>query len=196
MKHLKLLAGCGVLAALASLLASTALAAGGGPTVTIRVEGLKRTLLGATKTKVHPGWVTRYGAPTGMCPDKSAEGALDIATKHRWVGKWSTEFGPEYEITSILGEKHRLHVEVLLGDLRQQQGGLGGRLRDQGDDRSAGAVAAVPGQGRDGGAAPDHRPRDARLGGIRSRARARPGRRRTSAVEGVEVTGGGVTREP
>jgi Domain of unknown function (DUF4430) len=104
MKHKKLLAGCGVLFALVVGLASTALA--GEPTVTVRVEGIGKTLLAPTKVMVHPGSITRFGAPKGECSDESAQGALDIATHHRWVGKWSTEFGPEYEITSILGEAH------------------------------------------------------------------------------------------
>jgi hypothetical protein len=107
MKHKKLLAGCGAILAL--VLGSTALAAGtrsSSPTVTVRVEGLSHTLLAPTKVTVRAGWVTRFGAPKGDCPDRSAQGALDLATHHRWGGKWSTQFGPEYEITAILGEPH------------------------------------------------------------------------------------------
>ena len=76
------------------------------PSVTVRVEGLKRTLLLPTATHTHAGWITKYGAPTGECSAKSAQGALDVATRHRWRGTWSTQYGPEYEITSILGETH------------------------------------------------------------------------------------------
>jgi hypothetical protein len=85
--------------------ASASLAAG-GTTVTVRVEGLKHTLLATKTVTTHSGWITKYGAPKGDCSAKSAQGALDVATRHRWVGTWSTEFGPEYEITSILGENH------------------------------------------------------------------------------------------
>jgi hypothetical protein len=62
--------------------------------------------LPATKTQTHGGWITRYGAPKGQCPATSAQGALDVATHHQWKGTWTTQFGPEYEITSILGETY------------------------------------------------------------------------------------------
>jgi hypothetical protein len=75
--------------------------------VTVRVEGVHRSLLAPTVVHVQSGYVTRYGAPYGSCPARSAQGALNVATQHRWFGVWSTEFGPEYEITSILGEKHK-----------------------------------------------------------------------------------------
>jgi hypothetical protein len=80
--------------------------AAGGTTVTVRVEGLNRTLLATKTVTTHTGWITKYGAPKGDCPAMSAQGALDGATRHRWVGTWSTKYGPEYEITSILGETH------------------------------------------------------------------------------------------
>lgn len=97
-----------VLATIVALLAMPAVAvAASGTKVSVRVEGLHRTLLPATTVHVRAGWITRYGAPSGECPAKSAQGALNVATHHRWHGKWSTEFGPEYEITSILGETHR-----------------------------------------------------------------------------------------
>jgi Domain of unknown function (DUF4430) len=98
----KLLALGGASAALALISAGAALASA----VTVRVEGLKRTLLAPTVVHPRPGSITRYGAPKDACPSPSAQGALDVATHHRWVGKWSTQFGPEYEITSILGEAH------------------------------------------------------------------------------------------
>jgi hypothetical protein len=101
------LAAGAALVVLAVLPVSLAVAAGSSsPTVTVRVEGVAKTLLKPTKVTAHPGSVTRFGAPKGDCSDQSAQGALDIATRHRWVGKWSTQFGPEYEITSILGETH------------------------------------------------------------------------------------------
>ncbi len=93
----------GALAALGLVLASAALAA--GTTVTVRVEGLKRTLLPATV--VHTpgsGSITKGGTPAGACPATSAAGALDVATHHRWNGTYSSGLG--VEITQILGETH------------------------------------------------------------------------------------------
>jgi hypothetical protein len=82
-------------------------AAASATKVTVRVEGLNHRLLAPRHINVHNGWITRYGAPEGQCPASSAQGALDVGTRHRWRGTWSTQFGPEYEITSILGETHR-----------------------------------------------------------------------------------------
>ena len=93
-----------LLATIVALLARPAVAVAA---VSVRVEGLHRTLLARTLVHVQSGWVTRYGAPYGDCPARSVQGALNVATHHRWYGVWSTEFGPEYEITSVLGEKHK-----------------------------------------------------------------------------------------
>jgi hypothetical protein len=96
-----------LLATFVAVLAMPAAAhAAGAPKVTVRVEGVKKTLLLPTTVQTHSGSITKYGAPKGGCPAQSGQGALDVATHHRWAGKWSTEFGPEYEITSILGETH------------------------------------------------------------------------------------------
>jgi hypothetical protein len=76
-----------------------------GPAVTVRVEGLKRTLLSPTVIHAHSGSITKFGAPAGKCPAASAQGALDVATHHDWGGSWSTTYA-EYEILSILGETH------------------------------------------------------------------------------------------
>jgi hypothetical protein len=101
-----------LLAALVALLAMPAAAlAASGPAVTVRVEGVKRALLLPSVVHTHSGWITRYGAPKGECSAKSAQGALDVATQHRWRGIWTTAFGPEYEITSILGETHNFNRE-------------------------------------------------------------------------------------
>jgi hypothetical protein len=91
----------------ALLVASMATLASGASSskVTVRVEGLSRTLLPPKTVTAHPGWITRFGAPTGRCPETSAAGALDVATKHGWGGKFESSFG-DYEITSILGETH------------------------------------------------------------------------------------------
>jgi hypothetical protein len=105
MNFKKLSALGGATFVLAAIPAGAALAAG-GTAVTVRVEGLKKTLLAPTQVHPRAGWITRYGAPKGECSGTSAQGALDLATRHKWRGVWSTEFGPEYEITSILGETH------------------------------------------------------------------------------------------
>jgi hypothetical protein len=96
-----------LIATIVAVLATPAVAlAASGPAVTVRVEGLKKTLLLPKVVHTHSGWITRFGAPKGQCPARSAQGALDVATHHNWRGKWSTQFGPEYEITSIFGETH------------------------------------------------------------------------------------------
>jgi uncharacterized protein DUF4430 len=100
-------------------------AAGSGPGVTVRVEGLAHTLLAPTTVRVKSGWLTRFGAPRGQCPATSANGALDVATHHKWRGKWSTSYD-EYEITSILGESHsftsRYYWEIFVNDVAASKG--------------------------------------------------------------------------
>lgn len=91
--------------ALALVLApSGALAASGTP-VKIRIEGQSKTLLAAKTIVVKTGSITKNHAPRGACPAKSAAGALDAATHHRWRGSWSTSFN-DYLITSILGRRY------------------------------------------------------------------------------------------
>lgn len=102
--HSKKILALGVAIA-ACLLPCSVAAAASGPAVSVRVEGLKRTLLAPTVVHLHAGSLTRFGAPTGACPADSGAGALDVASHHRWVGTWSTSFS-DYEITSILGEAH------------------------------------------------------------------------------------------
>jgi hypothetical protein len=96
-----------VVGAVAFALVSSSAGAGAAtaPAVSVRVEGLKHTLLEPTVVHVHGGSLTKFGAPSGACPAGSAAGALDRATRHHWVGTWSSSFH-DYEITSILGEKH------------------------------------------------------------------------------------------
>ena len=89
-------------AALALAVASP-VAMGAGSKVTVRVEGKKRTLLETKSVHTHGGFVTRGGAPAGACPATSGAGALDVATKHRWQGTWSTSFN-DYLIKAILGD--------------------------------------------------------------------------------------------
>lgn len=81
-------------------------AAARGTKVTVRVEGVKRTLLATTTVRTHAGSsITKGGTPPGACPANSAAGALDAATHHRWGGTYSASVGG-LEILSILGEKH------------------------------------------------------------------------------------------
>lgn len=102
------------------------------PAVTVRVEGLKRTLLAPTLILARSGSVTRYGAPRGVCPQRSAQGALDVATKHRWGGKWEASFG-SYEILSILGETHtfssKYYWELFANNVGASVGACGLQLR-------------------------------------------------------------------
>jgi hypothetical protein len=102
MNRRNILALAGAITALALAPATAAQAA----KVTVRVEGKTKTLLAPTVVKVGSGSVTKFGAPTGACPAASAQGALDTATHHSWIGTWSTTYGPQYFITSILGESY------------------------------------------------------------------------------------------
>ncbi|HZU61182.1 MAG TPA: hypothetical protein VE983_09460 [Solirubrobacteraceae bacterium] len=78
---------------------------GQGPTVSVRVEGLKKTRLLATSTSVRSGWITKGGTPKGQCSAQSAAGALNVATKGDWMGKWSAKY-QALSVTGILGESH------------------------------------------------------------------------------------------
>jgi hypothetical protein len=74
-----------------------------GTKVTVRVEGLTKTLLAAKHVKTHAGSITRYGAPAGSCPASTAAGALDVATQGKWGGTFSSGQN-QIELTSIKGE--------------------------------------------------------------------------------------------
>lgn len=101
MRITRTLAVAGATVALAALPAA-AIAA--GTSVSVRVEGLKRTLLAPTVVHTHSGSITKDGAPAGSCPATNAAGALDQATRHNWSGTYSSGLG--IEITKILGEAH------------------------------------------------------------------------------------------
>ena len=102
MKHRQFAALGGVAAAL--VLATTAPALGAGSAVTVRVEGVKHTLLPATVAHAESGSITKGGTPQGSCPGSSAAGYFDSATHHRWNGTYSSGLG--IEITNVLGETH------------------------------------------------------------------------------------------
>jgi hypothetical protein len=90
---------------MAAVAAPTAALAAQAHTVTVRVEGRTKTLLPATLVHLHSGSVTKGGAPKGACSENSEAGALDLATHHRWVGKFYAKYS-DYLISSILGEKY------------------------------------------------------------------------------------------
>jgi hypothetical protein len=104
--HRKLiLAAGGATAALAIAAASTAVAA--GPAVTVRVEGLHKTLLPATTVHGRRGSIRVGGTPAGACPASGGAGALDVATHHKWNGSWDPKY-MALSVTSIFGETHPL----------------------------------------------------------------------------------------
>jgi hypothetical protein len=107
MKHRQFAALGGIAAAV--VLASTAPALGAGSGVTVRVEGLKHTLLASTVAHAEPGSITKGGTPAGSCPGSSAAGYLDSATHHRWNGTYSSGLG--VEITKVLGETHKFSAK-------------------------------------------------------------------------------------
>jgi hypothetical protein len=108
LKFLRTLAPLG--AVLALVCASSAQAAG-GTAVTVRVEGKSRALLAPTVVHLKSGWITRGGAPVGVCSKGSAAGALDQATHHRWGGPYKSS-QTDYAIFSILGETHNFTLKT------------------------------------------------------------------------------------
>jgi hypothetical protein len=107
LQHRQFAALGGAVAALALAITAPALGAGSG--VTVRVEGVKRTLLPATIAHTESGSITKGGTPTGSCPGSSAAGYLDSATHHRWNGTYSSGLG--VEITGVLGETHKFSAK-------------------------------------------------------------------------------------
>ncbi len=98
----KLIALCG--ATVAVMLAPSAALGAAGTKVTVRIEGVNKTLLAPTAVQTQRGWITKGGTPRGTCPKTSAAGALDVAAHHDWRGSYDPTQG--LEITSILGETH------------------------------------------------------------------------------------------
>ncbi len=85
-----------------ALLPSAAFAA--PVSVTVRIEGAKRTLLPATSVTVpSSGSVTGGGAPAGACPADTAAGAFARAVRGHFAAKYYP--GTGLFVTSILGEK-------------------------------------------------------------------------------------------
>lgn len=97
----------------AAALAATAAPAGAAarpPAVSVRVEGLTRTLLPARQVRLHSGWIIRDGAKRGQCAADSAAGALDLATHHRWSGSFDAQYS-DFLVTSILGVKYSVKAK-------------------------------------------------------------------------------------
>jgi hypothetical protein len=97
------------LAAAACLLSAGALAAQSqatgvpkGPTrdISVRVEGLTKTLLPPTTVTLTAGRVSNDGKPSDSCSGLSALGALQDATKGNWSGSWSKSYR-QYFVTTI-----------------------------------------------------------------------------------------------
>ena len=102
MNRKTLLALPGAIATAAAVTASPlALAASSGPAVAVQVKTPTKTLVNAT---VHgeTGSITKGGTPKGICPGKSAAGALDAATHGRWKGTYYSSV-PGIFVTSIVG---------------------------------------------------------------------------------------------
>jgi hypothetical protein len=93
----------------AVLLALSAPALGAKSVVTVRVEGVKHTLLPATAAHAESGSITKGGTPAGTCPGSSGAGYFDSATHHNWNGSYSSGLG--VEITSVLGETHKFSAK-------------------------------------------------------------------------------------
>ena len=92
-------------ATLASAFAlATSAQAESGRGITVRVEGVKRSLLAPKAVSLPSGFITKGGTPNGACSGSSAAGALDAATRGRWTGKWYASV-PGIFVNSILGEK-------------------------------------------------------------------------------------------
>lgn len=100
-KTLIALVGAIVMALAAS---GVALAAGSGPSVTVQIKSLNKTLLKPSTEHGQTGWITKGGTPKGKCPGNSAAGALNVATHGKWAGKYFSSVGGIF-VTSILGVK-------------------------------------------------------------------------------------------
>jgi hypothetical protein len=96
MTYRRLLTAVAMPAAL-GLIAVPAVAA---TSVSVRVEGVSKTLVSRTVTAPTTGSITKGGAPKGACKASTAAGALDVATHHHWGGKFGS-FG--IEVNTILG---------------------------------------------------------------------------------------------
>jgi hypothetical protein len=74
------------------------------PDITVRVEGLAKTLLAPTTVTLANRPVSK-GVAAESCGGLSALGALQDATRGSWSGAWSKSY-KEYFVGSILGESY------------------------------------------------------------------------------------------
>jgi hypothetical protein len=95
----------------AVLLALAAFALAGAPSalasanVTVRIEGIDKTLLAPTQVTTDATTpVVKDGNNEHSCSGASAAGALQLATGGSWNGEWFGGFG--YSAETILGETH------------------------------------------------------------------------------------------
>jgi hypothetical protein len=131
----------GALVALGLITAAGAQAAG-GPAVSVRVEGVKATLLPATTVQTRGGWITQGHTPRGTC----AAGTAAVATKRHWNGSYGQH---GLSVTSILGETHPLTASAryrwsIWVDNRHAPAGVCGLKLHQGEQL---LFAAVPEKG-------------------------------------------------
>ena len=105
------------LIALVLAASASALAASATPSVTVRVEGKTATVLTATATQTQSAAIRRGGAPAGACPGSSAMGALAVATRGTWVGRYRPRRGG-YKIKSIIGA-HARRWELFVNEVAQ-----------------------------------------------------------------------------
>jgi len=88
-------------------------ATGPVPDVTVRVEGLTRTLLPPTVVTLKSGLVNK-GVAADSCSGLSALGALEDATRGVWGGSWSSSY-KDYFVTSILGDSYSSTADYYWG---------------------------------------------------------------------------------
>jgi hypothetical protein len=80
-----------------------------GQKVSVRIEGAAHTLQSARTVQTPSGFITKFGAPAGVCPGDSALGALNVATRGRWKGKFYSSFS-DFLISSVLGEAPNVKI--------------------------------------------------------------------------------------
>jgi hypothetical protein len=96
----------GLLTGLTVLLFSCAPAVAAGPAnVTVRVEGIDRTLVEEVRLATTTTPVNKTGRDGESCSGTSVAGALELATGGDWSGSWSADFH-EYFLNAIKGETH------------------------------------------------------------------------------------------
>ncbi len=115
-----------------------------GTSVSVRVEGVNRTLLPTKVVHTHPGSITKGGTPAGACSATAAAGALDAATHGSWDGAYSSGLG--IEVTSILGETDKYspngHYWSIFVDNRSAQSGICGLKLHKGERILFAAISA------------------------------------------------------